>query len=262
MYLNASDVAAACGLNKYNSPKKIAQRYIDRKTRKVEDVMLQDYIIPTKDVGLMVSCRGDDEMSRRFDVIQDNYNLGKIDDYTKKIEEASITSSIIKKVFEKSVSVSDVYESKIEKDLLMKDLPCSVGAISTDYVNKERGIREESKILDSFESRNKTIVKKRNDRMYYITLLGIKIGGRIDGYDDNSTKLIEVKNRQNRFFRKIPLYEQVQCEIYLRMLNLDKCIHIERFNGEDIETEYMKDNNLFDKIKFGLKEYKKVYNSL
>ena len=46
----------------------------------------------------------------------------------------------------------------------------------------------------------------------------IYICGKIDGIENN--ELIEVKNRRNRLFEFIPLYEQIQTEVYFRLTDL------------------------------------------
>lgn len=53
------------------------------------------------------------------------------------------------------------------------------------------------------------------------------VGGKIDAIDDNRTLLIEVKNRVNRLFFRVPFYEQVQVQTYLHLLDLEHAVLVE-----------------------------------
>lgn len=53
------------------------------------------------------------------------------------------------------------------------------------------------------------------------------VGGKIDAIDDKRTLLIEIKNRVNRLFYRVPFYEQVQVQTYLHLLDLDQGVLVE-----------------------------------
>lgn len=53
------------------------------------------------------------------------------------------------------------------------------------------------------------------------------VGGKIDAIDDARTLLIEIKNRVNRLFYRVPFYEQVQVQTYLHLLDLDRGVLVE-----------------------------------
>jgi hypothetical protein len=53
------------------------------------------------------------------------------------------------------------------------------------------------------------------------------IGGKIDAINTDRTILIEIKNRVNRLFKRLPSYEMVQVQMYLQLLNLDKAVLVE-----------------------------------
>ena len=53
------------------------------------------------------------------------------------------------------------------------------------------------------------------------------VGGKIDAIDDERTLLIEIKNRVNRLFYRVPFYEQVQVQAYLELLDLDRGVLVE-----------------------------------
>lgn len=53
------------------------------------------------------------------------------------------------------------------------------------------------------------------------------VGGKIDAIDEERTLLIEIKNRVNRLFYRVPFYEHVQVQAYLELLDLPKGILVE-----------------------------------
>ena len=53
------------------------------------------------------------------------------------------------------------------------------------------------------------------------------VGGKIDAIDKDRTLLIEIKNRVNRLFYKVPFYEMVQVQTYLHLLDLENGILVE-----------------------------------
>ena len=53
------------------------------------------------------------------------------------------------------------------------------------------------------------------------------VGGKIDAIDAEHTLLIEIKNRVNRLFYRIPFYEQVQVQAYLHLLGLERGVLVE-----------------------------------
>lgn len=53
------------------------------------------------------------------------------------------------------------------------------------------------------------------------------VGGKIDAIDDERTLLIEIKNRVNRLFYRVPFYEQVQVQTYLHLLDLERGVLVE-----------------------------------
>jgi len=53
------------------------------------------------------------------------------------------------------------------------------------------------------------------------------VGGKIDAIDSQRTLLIEIKNRVNRLFYRVPFYEQVQVQTYLHLLGIDRGVLVE-----------------------------------
>ena len=53
------------------------------------------------------------------------------------------------------------------------------------------------------------------------------IGGKIDGITRDGKTLVEIKNRVNRLFGRPPVYENIQVQTYLHLLDIDKAFLVE-----------------------------------
>jgi hypothetical protein len=60
--------------------------------------------------------------------------------------------------------------------------------------------------------------------------------GYIDGRKDNC--IVEIKNRQRRLFHKVPLYEDIQCQVYMKLTGVHECTFIEQY-GSDSNTFHL-----------------------
>jgi hypothetical protein len=84
-------------------------------------------------------------------------------------------------------------------------------------------------------------------KLFTIDIYNIYICGKIDGIIDNT--LIEIKNRRNRLFEFIPVYEQIQTEIYFRLTNLENGKLIQNYNNTTSEFLIYKNDELWSSIK-------------
>lgn len=113
--------------------------------------------------------------------------------------------------------------------------------------NIENGLNNESKIIDLYQSMKKVIIKDNNKKSYVLFInknyekilyYTPRIVGYIDGIveNENDKYIVEIKNRQNKIFEKIPEYEIIQIIIYMKLTNIYKCHHIEKYK-DDLKTE-------------------------
>ena len=59
------------------------------------------------------------------------------------------------------------------------------------------------------------------------------LSGKIDGIlkrEDGTASLIEIKNRVHSIHKKLQKYEEIQVQLYLQMLNMEKAILVEHYN--------------------------------
>ncbi|BAO49377.1 putative exonuclease RNase T and DNA polymerase III [Alphaentomopoxvirus acuprea] len=150
-------------------------------------------------------------------------------------------------------------------DLINKSLFCDteeeskiiIENISDDKLKKsiEHAVSITRGIIREKQNLKSSNIIKHVDKLYKKELLTIRyknniykiiVCGRIDGLENNI--LIEAKNRRNHFFDYIPIYEKVQIEMYLYLLNIDKCKQIQYHNKLNKIIEYNRDEKFFDII--------------
>uniref|UniRef100_A0A6C0J805 Uncharacterized protein n=1 Tax=viral metagenome TaxID=1070528 RepID=A0A6C0J805_9ZZZZ len=124
-------------------------------------------------------------------------------------------------------------------------------------ISVDRGMINESKIIEELRETKKLAIKT-NNKLYYLNFefkeANLKIGGKIDGLDKTNNKILEVKTRRHKFLG-IRDYEEIQLEIYMKMLNLSKATLVERYEQEERIHEYEHNPTLYDKIVLGLQDY-------
>jgi hypothetical protein len=104
------------------------------------------------------------------------------------------------------------------------------------------------------------IVNDNNTYTFTITTnkLGYKYicSGKIDRIlerEDGTKALIEIKNRVNSFHQTVQLYEKMQIQAYLQMLDMDSAFLVECYNGEIRHHEIKRDSIYFNKtVRSGL----------
>jgi len=60
--------------------------------------------------------------------------------------------------------------------------------------------------------------------------------------------IVEIKNRRSRLFGRVPMYERVQVEAYMRMYEVDRAAHVESFRGEERVTWLERDDALWGRV--------------
>jgi len=332
VYINASDVAACIGENRWKSPEDVVRAYWERNNLSRDAVDSKGYTLDSATTEKLVSTQGtsDDretlagirgaaleqtETARRkkhehtaaldktlhdlavargdcetlpsgakeecLGAIKQRENeaaaltkarLDALDDKleaigeNRVISEALVNKNVVERVMEKAVTaVTGSAATSREKegmDVLAKIVPQDdlrvISEVTKTHVNTQRGTRGEDTIINDYEHSSGSKVTQRNDKLYYLEVGGILVGGRIDGFVQKSRTLLEVKRRRNRFLG-FPKYEKIQCEMYLHMLGIDTCTHVEEFDGQQKSREYTSNPALWETITSGLGEFRTFY---
>ena len=282
IYLNASDVAAVVGMNRFKTPYDVVQTYLKRSSVSRAVIEAEEYSATLDDSVEIVSKLGNDEQKKDVRVLADiitdcleqqviakelplpvnKEQEEKIEVLKKTIEDKKIklgtlNKQVVETALQAAVVEADPKQSQEEQKKVVDALPSTFvngeRKVNT-FVNTERGKQGEATILNRYEAENNTTVKDRNSRMFYINVGEFNIGGRIDGFDRPNRRLVEVKKRRNNFLG-MPKYEKVQCEIYMRMLGLSECVHVEEYNENQKETIYCRNEKLWGEIDSGLENF-------
>ena len=238
--LRASEIASYAGMNPYNSVEKAVQNLLGPrfKTNLEKELFY----------------------SSKEELSQVAQKLGLSKDEKKEV--------ILKTMQEKMAPVTSEKlkdeESKKRTSQLSKELGLAKKikeAVEGD-VRMRRGNLLEKKELNKMQSRRGTNIVNRNSCFYTTTIeLGeyesinytAVVTGKIDGYEEETGKLIESKHRRSRLFNEVPIYEKVQCEIYMRMIGVNECVHCENYNEKSNETVIQKDELFWNQILENLK---------
>lgn len=234
--VNASDVAAIAGLNKYCPPSDFEVREGGFCYRKRPEVYDKIPAAAAKALGGTDDARK--ALRRLVGLAGDGASVKTL-------------ASRVGAELRKAGAAPQIHEAQLREELRA-------------VRNKCMGSREECPALDLYESVHGVKVTDRNDRLYVMRLRAgaqeFEIRGKIDGLQRQTNApdvLVEIKNRRNRLFGGIPIYEKVQLEVYLRMLDLQKAALFQRHkaSGAHSTLRYGRNDALWTEVVAGLKRF-------
>lgn len=235
--VNASELAAATGKNKYKNPKDIIDQILIRSN-------VKKGVIIKNDIQKTLESIKDEKV---LDTIKMELNLPE--KTTKKELEKHIQKSYI----DPALKANKESESHTQQKKLLEKTPITQKlfekAAHSDLIKKRGNVKEEQ-ALNRSEVKNKIKINGRNSVMYMKTLyedskFKIELRGKIDGIENNET-IVETKNRSKRLFMSIPIYEKVQMEAYMFLTGFKKARHIENYNEKSNEILYEHDSVLWN----------------
>ena len=243
IYLNASEIAGLINKNKYNSQEDVIYDILCRikKETNKSDINKLEIINKSELLDLLKlfneSSLLDSNTCNKFKETIKTTPSDKLSSISKDILDNAAKQSVNTKNTEESRQIQNNIETNIKKVMKTKNIE-NVKSYVDGHINKTRGIVNENKIITSYEKKNNTKIYDNNSKLYKMKLFTIDdykiyICGKIDGIEDN--KLIEIKNRRNRLFEFIPLYEQIQIEVYFRLTNLKEGKLIQNYNDTTSE---------------------------
>lgn len=95
-------------------------------------------------------------------------------------------------------------------------------------VAKKRGLNNEDKILNTYETERKVVLTERNTRMLRMEKDTFTLVGRTDGFVASQNRVVDSKNR-TRFWTAPPVYDIIQLRVYMHMLDATDSELIEKF---------------------------------
>lgn len=242
IYIDCSSVASFCGKNKYV---KQEECFINVFKKNNEDLYYR----------ILNNLKIKDKNEKNSKIT----NFLNIKDSIEKSIKENNREHIKKKIDEKiDNELRDVPSD--DKEIIKKNVKEHVD----NYIKTEIGKRNENIGLDKYEKKEKIKVTNRNQQIYYCNLHFInetlKIGGKIDGVHED--KIVEHKQRLNRLFDKIPIYEQWQLMLYMYITGTKKSILVQSFKNEQKTIEFNWSDKFFEEIKENIEDSLKKYIKL
>jgi hypothetical protein len=119
-------------------------------------------------------------------------------------------------------------------------------------VSRQRGLNNEEKILDQYESQRDVKVTERNTKTIKKLFETFWLIGRCDGYVASESRIVDSKDR-TRFWPDVPLYDEIQLRCYMVMYDAKEAELIERFpDGNVRHTKYLNDPEKWKSIENAL----------
>lgn len=145
-------------------------------------------------------------------------------------EQPEETQELIKNTIQQSKR-----EDILNTEEKIQALPEKVKEYVKHEIYKNNGTHRERKVAEAHNV-------KRDTKWYSMRITeDVCLVGIIDGRKDSET-IVEIKNRQKRLFGYVPIYEYIQCQVYMKLTGTQKCTLIEQFgdasNTFDIEFSY------------------------
>lgn len=188
-----------------------------------------NYRIKASDVAAII---GKNPYKSREDVLF-QYIHGKSKD------DIAFESALSQEPEETQVLIKNTIEQSKREDLdateKIQALPEKVKEYVKHEIYKNNGTHREKKVVEKHNV-------KRDTKWYSMKITeDVRLVGLIDGRKDEDT-IVEIKNRQKRLFGYVPLYEYIQCQVYMKLTGTEKCTLIEQFgensNSFDIDFSY------------------------
>lgn len=119
-------------------------------------------------------------------------------------------------------------------------------------VSTQRGLTNETAILDDYAAKRNVVVTERNSRMLRMDKGAFVLVGRTDGYVEAQKRVVDSKNR-TRYFQSPPGYDEIQMRVYMHLLDAKDAELIEKFpNGTTRTTIFVNDPDVWSEIEGAL----------
>lgn len=225
--LKASEVAGMIGANRFKQPREILENLWHKYSPKTFNGKTKE----------QVALETISKSSTAMDILEDAKKFKSIDSNSVRQKNKAIENQLNKIGFSEC-------DYKIVSDYIRSKLYTNHGIL-----HEERTVAKDTSL-------------KTDDEFYTYEVCTIEgtrydIVGRIDRIamnEDGSRTVVEIKNRTNGLFMKVRDYEDIQCQTYMEMLNIDTCKLIERYNEKLMKHRISRDkeywnNTILPKLK-------------
>lgn len=232
--INASDVAAAVGRNRYRTPEDTLAEYVARHSGRLRSHKRERDYAGVKQDTIRSLCGA---AGTAFDP---ENPLRSAEKAVLKAGERAVGAGSTAEVEAQSGAAKALLKTVCITPAELRQLEKALDG----HVNRRRGTRLEKDKTDKLAAAVKAKVGGRNSRLYTLEYPSFTIVGRVDGLytdeADGSRVLVETKVRRNRLFGFIPPRERVQMEVYLRMTGADRAVLNQHHDEDSRALHYSK----------------------
>lgn len=236
--ISASNVAGLIGLHNYKSKEEVMYSLLCK--NKLTKELL-------KDMESKMNRRPFDQVFK--DVLKDSSVAQCVRQGIDKAQETEDVQAVLNDVKSKVdtiVQLRWIQYPKQVKDRLVQEV--------TGVVSKQRGLKNENMILDTYEIERDVKVTERNTKMCQKAFSTFKLIGRIDGYVESENRIVDSKDR-TRFWESVPIYDEIQLRCYMNLLDAKESELIERFPDRTVRhTKFMNDEDKWKVIEGALEK--------
>ena len=164
-----------------------------------------------------------------------------------------LASEVTRRLTEQ-VEAASKQNGQIKADIQMPDIDDATATAIAAAVEQSAGIKRgldcEEIALDTYQAAAKVKVTKRNAQLHTYEFMAGKYKFLVRSMFDGMVgdRIIETKERRNRMFSCIPIYEKIQLEVYMRTIDVHKATHIQNFGGKQKIVEYTRNDQLWNSV--------------
>lgn len=242
--ISASNVAGLIGLHAFKSKEEVMYSLLckNKLTREV-----------VKAMETRTHRRPFDEVCK--DLYKDKHIGTCINQGIRKAQETSDVQSVLEEVKATAKTVVELRWTQYPEDVRARLIDEVAGIVS-----KQRGLKNENTILNTYETEREVKVTDRNTKTCRKDFPSFKLIGRIDGYVASENRIVDSKDR-TRYRNEVPIYDEIQLRCYMNMLNANESELIERFpDNTTRHTKYMNDATKWKVIEDAITESVKEIN--
>lgn len=221
--ISASKVAGFIGLHKYQDPNEIAY-----------ELLCKDLVAKTRVAEIEAANNLRPYSKLVNEVLREWPIMDIVQSGIKSAQNTSNVQAVLAEVGEQASLVMD-----LRRDTLPTELKERLVAEVRGAVSKQRGLKNEEAILDTYEAAKEVKVTERNTKTIKKDFGTFKLVGRCDGYVASESRIVDSKDR-TRLWPQVPLYDEIQLRCYMNMYDAKESELIERFPDKTTRhTKYM-----------------------
>lgn len=244
--ISASKVAGFIGLHKYQAVHEVFY-----------DLLLKDKNIKEKVRDIERTHRRKPLMFVKSDVLKDSDIRDCISTALKECQASEDVSDILDRVEQRANVVLALRHSGL-KDNLRQLMAAEVRG----QVSRQRGVQNESTILDAYEKERNVQVIERNTKSYKKDYGQFKLNGRTDGFVPSENRIVDSKDR-TRVWDTVPIYDEIQMRVYMNMADVPEAELVENFpNGTTRHTKYTNDADKWSQIENAIRSQTALLNQI